>query len=57
MTQVPNPGTKDVRAASPCTHTLSVIRAKLPEGCPEDDRILIKGGLIYCEFEDATSYI
>lgn len=57
VTQVPNPGTKDLRAATPCTHTLSAIRAKLPEGCPEADRILIKGALIWVETEDATAYI
>ena len=55
--QVPNPGTEDVRARSPCTRTISVIRCQLPSNCTTKERFLITGALVYLEFDDAIEFI
>ena len=55
--QVPNPGTEDVRARSPCTRTISVIRCQLLSNCTTKERFLITGALVYLEFDDAIEFI
>lgn len=55
-TQVPNPGTKDLRAASPCSHTISAMRARMPDNCTETERLLLKGALVWLSHDDTLMY-